>query len=591
MILCENRVPFGSIYVRPGILERYHQESEMLAAEELRFYLGRMTVAPFQCAEYDPDEPAGFYLGSVSGLDVSALGDDGFRIVCDGKTVRINGGKRGLFYGVYEFLERLGCRFFTPTCEKIPLVSVLSVEPYDYTGLPAFEYREMDYTDVTSKPFYCTKMRLNGHYQHLPALFGDSIRYCAHAHSFAWLVPAEEYGKEHPEYYCLIDGKRLSGEKDYWQLCLTNPDVLKIATENARKLLRANPDKKIISISQNDNHNHCQCEKCRQADEEEGSPAGTLIRFVNAMADELKDEFPDVVFDILAYHYTRPAPHKTPARPNVCVRLCASTTCYTHPYDECPDRSRAVKHPDGTSTVFMDDLEAWSKVCNRLYVWDYVSNFQLYPMPFANWHVLKKNLQLLRDHHVKGVFEESNRANGGGVDFNELRCYLLAKLLWDPDCDIETHTREFMEYVYGPAAEPLTKYLDLLCKNNEEANHHLYIQDRVRPPYLTEDHLREYAALFDEAEKAVAGDGIRLARVQRNRLSIRFCEFYWAITEEHRYDAEKIHAFFDDARALGLLRMDEWISVPRTYRALMDGLKDGGRCYTNPPSYDGFDYC
>ncbi|MCQ2431697.1 MAG: DUF4838 domain-containing protein [Clostridia bacterium] len=586
MILCENRVPFGPIFCKPGIQEKYFEDIEMLAAAELRHYLARITTAPFHTVDYDPAEPAGIYIGSVSGLSADDLGDDDFRIVFDGGKIRINGGKRGLLYGVYEFLERLGCRFFTPTCEKIPLCPTLSVEPFSVDGKPVFEYREMDYADVTRNPYYCTKMRLNGHYQDLPEEFGGSISYATHAHSFQRLVPVEEYGQSHPEYFSLFKGKRQNGEKDYWQLCLTNPDVLKIAIENARKILRENPDCKIISISQNDNLNHCQCEACLKADSEEGSPAGTLLRFVNAMAEALEDEFPDVLFDILAYHYTRPASHLTQARKNVCIRICASSTCYTHPYDTCPDRSRAVVHPDGTKTVFFDDLVAWSKVCDRLYVWDYTSNFQHYALPFPNWRVLQKNLLTLEKYHVKGVFEEANRAKGGGVDFNERRGYLLSKLLWDPHCDIEKHRREFMEYVYGPAAEPLDRYLNLLCDYNEAADNHMYIQQRECPPYLTEDHIAEYNALFDEAERLVCGDGLRLARVQRNRLSVRFCELYWKITVDHVYDSEKLHSFFDDLHEFGILKLDEWACYQKTYRALLDGRTDGGRWYTEPPVSD-----
>ena len=128
MILCENRVPFGAIYVKKGIQEQYWKEKEMLAAAELRFYLSRITTAPFQSRDFENDALPGIYLGSVSGLDVSDLGDDGYRIVCEGDKIRLNGGARGLFYGVYAFLERLGCRFFTPKCEKIPLCPTLSVD-------------------------------------------------------------------------------------------------------------------------------------------------------------------------------------------------------------------------------------------------------------------------------------------------------------------------------------------------------------------------------------------------------------------------------------------------------------------------------
>ena len=448
-----------------------------------------------------------------------------------------------------------------------------------------FEFRDIDYAGVTRFPKFASMCRINGAFSNIPENVGGNIAYALGAHSFSQLVPHELYRDTHPEYYSFFDGRRMTGEKDHWQLCLTNPELINIVVDNVRKILKENPDKKIISISQNDNINNCRCENCLKSDYEEGSPVGTLIKFVNKVAEILEPEFPDVTFDILAYHYTRPASHLTKTRHNVCVRLCASNTCFAHPYDRCDDRSRAQKHPSGKTSVFIEDLREWSRVCSRLYVWDYTSNFPLYPMPFANWRVLQPNLQTLAKYNVKGVFEESNCAYNGGVDFNELRVYLLSKLLWNPDCDIETHRKEFMQYYYGEAAIYLQEYLDMICDYVERENYHLYIQDIKRPGYLSDEWLKKYNVLFDNAENAVRGDGIRLARVQKARLSIRFADIYWNEITDKNYNAEKINEFFSDLRAHNISRLDEWCNIERTYRAWIDG-KNRGVYYTSPWRYD-----
>ena len=43
----------------------------------------------------------------------------------------------------------------------------------------------------------------------------------------------------------------------------------------------------------------------------EGTPGGALYRAVNKVADGLKDEFPNVAVDTLAYQWGRPAPNIT----------------------------------------------------------------------------------------------------------------------------------------------------------------------------------------------------------------------------------------------------------------------------------------
>ena len=104
-----------------------------------------------------------------------------------------------------------------------------------------------------------------------------------------------------------------------------------------------------------------------------------------------------------------------------------------HSFETCDDQSRQVTRPDGSQSSFIRDLEDWSKVSDRLYIWDYTTCFAHYPMPFPNWNVLQPNMKAFVRNHVKGVFEQACGAGGGSTDFNELRAYLLSKLLWDAE--------------------------------------------------------------------------------------------------------------------------------------------------------------
>ena len=568
MILAKERVPQGVIYVNEGDFDNRNSRVWFIATQ-LRYYISRITTAPFEIMTNGDD--CGIYIS----LDKS-YSDDEFSLETQGDKLFIKGGKRGVIYGGYELLESLGCRFFTPECEKIPTIINLELPDINKHEKPVFEYRETDYHNTTKYSYkYATMCRVNGSSNKIPEFLGGHTSYALFAHSFGILVPPEEHFAEHPEYYALVDGKRDAGDHTEWQLCLSNPDIVPIAVENIRKILKENPDKKIVSISQNDNVNPCQCEECQKIDKEEGSPVGAIIRFVNKIAEILEPEFPDVMFDLLAYSYSRPASHLTKVRHNVCVRLCASRTCYAHSFEKCIDRSHATPRPDGTATIFIEDLKEWSRICERLYIWDYTSNFPLYLMPFPNWRVLQPNLQTLAQHNVKGVFEEANRAENGGTDFNELRNYLLCKLMWNPYCDIDAHRKEFMEYFYGDAAPFLDEYLNMICDYVERENYHLYIQDIKRPGYLEDEWLAKYNELFDKAEKAVSGDGIRLARVQKARLSIRFADVYWNEIISKRFDSEKVNQFLTDLRAHNISRMDEWCNMEGTYYGWVKGWNRG----------------
>jgi len=103
-----------------------------------------------------------------------------------------------------------------------------------------------------------------------------------------------------------------------------------------------------------------------------------------------------------------------------------------------------------------------------MYIWDYTTNFNFYPAPFANWRTLQPNIRTMRENNVKGVFEQACGASRGSTDFNDLRLYIISKLLWNPDADVNALRQEFMEFVYGDAAKYLIEYLDLLCDNAEK---------------------------------------------------------------------------------------------------------------------------
>ena len=441
------------------------------------------------------------------------------------------------------------------------------------------EYRDHNYYEFTQYSRFAVKMRLNGHFSPIREKHGGSNRYVWFCHTFDLLVPTELYADTHPEYYALIGGVRKT-QKHCTQLCLTNPDVLEISIASVREALKANPEARIISITQNDWGESCQCDACRAADEEEHSPSGTLLRFVNAIAQRLAPEFPDVLFDTFAYMYTRPVPVITKPAPNVCVRLCSIEACFSHPFETCDD-ARGVRRPDGSPSSFIQDLRDWGNWCSRVYIWDYTTSFAYYPSPFPNWRTLQPNMRAFVKNNVKGVFEQANGASRGGTDFNELRAYVIAKLLWDADTDVERHIQEFTDYFYGAAAQYIRDYIILLCDTAEKENIHIGYNDLTNGPLYRAEVLEQLDNLMEQAEKAVAGDPLRLWRVGKARLSIRYVRMKNRAMLEDVYDPDKINRFFSDWQAYGLTRLEEWVSRETTHKALLRGMWRGTDFYSH----------
>ena len=401
-----------------------------------------------------------------------ALGQDGYYFSVSDSLLAIAGeGERGTLYGVYSFLEKfLGCRWFTPEVEVIPAKRDILIPSQEASYTPCMEYREPAITECRI-PEYAARQKINGHFGQMGEKYGGHVKYGDgyFVHTFDRLMPPEEFFDEHPEYYAEIDGVRL---KEKTQLCLTNPDVLRIVTERILKVIESQPDATIFSVSQNDNYHGCTCETCRKVDAEEGSQAGALICFVNQVAEAVAEKFPNVVIDTLAYQYTRTPPKLAKPRENVCVRLCTIECCFVHPLAECQVDDPDAPKNDYTGT-FASDLIGWGKICKRLYIWDYVTNFSHFWMPHPNFDVLAKNIRFFRDNNVKGVFEQGCPRDGGG-EMTDLRSYILAKCLWDPDADPEELMDEFLAGVYGVAGHSIKKYLDTVYHAVVDKGCHLY---------------------------------------------------------------------------------------------------------------------
>jgi len=428
---------------------------------------------------------------SDSLLATTDLGNDGFLIRTQNGSLYLTAhSDYGFQNAVYTLLETyLGCRLYSPTVRVIPKRrSVVLPEIYD-RQIPILTFRMQDIHDSS----YLAWHKLNSHED-----FGLFV------HTFQALVPPEKYFRDHPEYFSLLKGNRTPNG----QLCLSNPDVFRVLTAELRSLMLARPQAHFWSVSQNDTYVPCECDACRAIDSAHGSPSGSILSFVNRVADE----FPDKTISTLAYQYSRSAPKHLKPRPNVNVMLCSI---------EC-NRSKPLAE-DPLSASFVRDVEDWGKLTPNIFLWDYVIQFRSLVSPFPNLHVLQPNIQFFARNGVTAVFEQGLPVFHG--EFAELRIYLIAKLLWNPNLDVDSVMDDFLRGFYGPAAPQIRHYIDTmhatLLASGETLDIYGY-PTRSASGYLSSAMLDTYGGIFDRAEDAVKKDSALLSRVQTARLPLQF---------------------------------------------------------------------
>lgn len=479
--------------------------SQIYAAEELRRFTKEMTGADIGIVRDDAAlPPSAILLGETrhtadilgAGFDIGALGDDDFRIVARHPHVHVLAGPvRGTLYGVYELLERFGgCRWYAKHHSVIPRHPGWSIPATDITQRPAFTMREPFWWGMFDGDF-AARCRVNGNSPRLEERHGGKITFGDgyFVHTFNRLVPPEEFFATHPEYFSEIGGKRTAERA---QLCLTNPDVLRIATERILAAIRKNPRAKLFSVSQNDWHGACECAACAAIDEREGSKSGTMITFVNKVAEAVEREFPGVWIETLAYQYTRKPPKTVRPRSNVVPRLCSIECDFSKPIDESTYQE---------NLKFVDEIRGWAAITDKLYIWDYVTNFGNYLGPHPNFGALAGNVKFFRSNRVVGLFEQG-AYQAPHAEFAELRAWVLAKLLWDPQREMAELYDDFFGGYYGPAAAPVRAYFGALQKVGASEECVLRIGSPPDAPWYPEGFFDRAAKLWAEAEQLALGD-------------------------------------------------------------------------------------
>ena len=495
----------GNVLVRANIVTG-DSEAEIYAGEELAKYLTQKGVAV---------EDGGF---PIIVCENSGLGEDSFLIQATLRGEKahmtiLGGNGRGVLYGVYKFLEEYaGVRYFMPDLEKIPEGDILLKDGNLLAYTPYFEARRLAWKCSKDSSDWGVKNGVNGHDGVNEAEYGYKQTYGSGLFVHTLGALSETGGGASPN------------------PCLSSEEIYQTVLKNLRAKLEEDPSVNIVSVSQNDKNEYCKCDAClasyakytRDANNyEEGGTAGNLLEFVNRIAEDLEKDYPTLVIDTLAYNYTQTPPQGIVPRENVCIRVCSIRVCFMHPMTECND----AKGPNGIAwtktTELLPDLLEWGKICDRIYVWDYTTNFAYYIAPFSNFGSMRENMRLYHENGVRGMFPQGNAQSISG-EFGELRAYLLAKLMWNPymtEEEYSNHMNEFLKAYYGPGWLYIRLYIDSTTQLAKDGCINIYeepLQSITAAEYLANE--LNFETWWSKAE-AIAGD--RVEYVQRSRLQWR----------------------------------------------------------------------
>lgn len=482
----------------------------------------------------------------------SDIHDDGFLIHTENGNLYIFGNQEiASLYGVYHLLENyLGCTYTCSNGLHIEAQSDKVVLNIHDLQNPSFRYRETLQLIPNADPRYAKWHKL-----HNRADF--NAEWGLFVHTFKDLVPVPEYFDSHPEWFSEINGRRVRDG----QLCLSNPEVMEVLCKNLEAKMKENPDKKIWSVSQNDNYSSCQCENCRRLDSIYGGQSGTMIWFVNQVAER----FPDKVISTLAYQQTRHAPKIIKPADNVNIMLCSI---------ECP-RHRPIS-ADSSEHSFQRDLADWTNLTHNIFLWDYVVQFRNYMDPFPNLHVIQPNLQDFHNHGIPMIFEQGSNQNI--TENYEWRTYLIAHLLWNVNLDVDSLRSRFLDAHYGKnRSEFVAKYYDTMQKALLESGMALNIYGYpidAKDSYLSPDKIADYRKFFASAYAVPPYDGCtdENAKVYNDRLRLLEMPLDFATLDLSLYEISPDLSFFTTDAIGNRIARPEMLDMAQRFVADCDRL-------------------
>jgi hypothetical protein len=532
------------------------------AAEILKESIFRMTRCRLHIKNQPVKKMKSLFIGSswIKGKPVyselQSLSGEGFYLYSEQSDYYLAGNQPiGDLYAVYTLLETCGFLKFSATEAFYPQTDKLVLEEISRGFQPDFRFRHPHFPDKESPGFF------------LPNKTQSMDDWGLFVHTFQKLCPPDLCFNQHPEYFSLVNGRRIRDG----QLCLSNPEVIGLLTENLCKEMAKNPECKYWSVSQNDCINYCECEHCQALYDKYGSISGAYID----MANQIARQFPDKQISTLAYQFTRSAPKNIVPDPNVNIMFCSI---------EC-NRSQPLES-DPRSRDFVRDMQDWAALTHNIFMWDYVVQFKTYTCPFPNFGVLQQNIQFIQKYGVPMMFQQGS--GGSWSDFSEYKQVLIARLLWDADMDEPAFRQQFFSAYYGVAAPVMLEYFGKVQaevnvraseKNLDIYGYPVMYSDWFLKPAL----LIEYKTLMDEAEALVAGDSIRLKRVLRQRCSVDFAfldialnlndpefSFYQQNRGQREINLEMVNLldrFVENCRKTGIITIDENGYTPAQYRA------------------------
>ena len=513
------------------------------AAGELQEYLYKVSGAKVAIV-HEPRLPM-ICLGEnvasrAAGLTVVDIPLEGFRIVtkagnifvlgpdtADDRRTPGGGTSAGTRNGTYAFIERfLGVRWLVPGehGDYVPKSNSVTVPETDLVDAPFFLNRRVPYTQQrrTEVIRWWDRQRL-----------GWSM-FLNHSHNWRRTIPASHFN-EHPEWFPERDGVR-TPPTGHYKLCVTNPGLVHAYADATIAYFDRNPDATCYSLSPSDSAGYCECERCSALYETDPngnrSVTPAILTFYNDVARLVARKYPEKLLAGYVYAaYVFPPKKPIPLEPNVFLVWAPSF-----------DYGYTLFRPE-LQRQWEELLAQWGKTTENLSYYDLPTHVltESGALNPPGLKILKFLYPRLKAANVKGVYVYGIEAWGRGAPLN----YLLAKLAWNPDADVEALFDEYCKKAYGRGGGEIDRMYRLL---DAEMERH-FLENTNARYRLTQDMMRDvYGKNFDRVERLYRAAESKVtdadARARLGMIGENLTGLHWNLRQNRILDDPERSSFY-----------------------------------------------
>ena len=355
------------------------------------------------------------------GLIKKSKGESYFTVTAGSNSVKIEGTTpEEVKNGIRYFLRQYGkVSYISGKGVIAPEAKGITV-PHDlsYIHTYAFEYREPyfpDNYDVEFRKWYGT-----------------------HTMEDTWSVWGHNLSK-------VIDPSalmmaRVNGKINEEQFCFSSLELQEALTSFIKRMIVDEPLRSKFMVLANDNDIVCQCDRCKAVGNTHDNASPAVFTLINKLAVK----FPKQQFFSTAYITTQHPP-KFKLAGNAGVMI--STMAFP---------KGVVIEQSGKKPMVDKTFAEWKKVTGTIYLWDYAINFDNYFKAYPTIMIARANLKYYKKQGVTGVFMQGSEDRHSA--YADLKNYLYALLLQNPDIDVKKETAIFFKAKYPAVADLLTDY-------------------------------------------------------------------------------------------------------------------------------------